>query len=139
VTRNGAGTACAANDQCQSPFFCTNGFCCGSSLCPSCQSCGVAGLQGTCTNVLAGGADPTGTCTGLAQPATSCGNNGLCNGAGGCQNYAAATVCAAASCSSDSTQFTPASLCDGGGNCVPPAMVLTCATPTCNAAAGTCQ
>lgn len=136
ATRNGAGTACAANDQCQSPLFCTNGFCCGSSLCPSCQSCGVPGLQGACTNVPPGGADPTGTCT--AQPATGCGTNGLCNGTGGCQSYGTSTVCAAASCAGDSSAFTTASLCDGAGNCTP-GTTSSCPTQTCSTVGPVCQ
>jgi hypothetical protein len=96
-------------------------------------------LQGTCTNVPAGGADPTGTCTALAQPASSCGNDGLCDGGGGCQNYGPSTVCAAASCSSDDSTFTPASLCDGGGNCVPPAATVSCPMLMCDGTMAGCQ
>jgi len=128
LLRNAMGTACTANDQCQSPLFCTDGFCCGSSSCLlSCVSCGVPGHQGTCTNVPAGGADPTGTCQAVADP-TTCGNNGLCNGTGGCQDYGASTVCAT-TCSGDGTQVLTSS-CDGAGNCGPPVATTTCTSPT---------
>ena len=38
---------------------CTDGVCCGVGACPSCQTCAVPAAQGTCHNVLPGGADPT--------------------------------------------------------------------------------
>jgi hypothetical protein len=111
-----AGIACTANDQCASGH-CTDGFCCGSSLCPSCQSCGVSGSEGICANATAGSTDETGTCK--DQGAVSCGTDGLCNGAGGCQDYGTSTVCATG-CSTvllSVSEFTT-SFCDGGGSCV---------------------
>jgi hypothetical protein len=48
--------------------------------------------------------------------AASCGNNGLCDGAGQCANYAVGTVCANAVCGTK-THYT-SSLCEGPGQCV---------------------
>ena len=50
LPRQGNGVACTVDNQCASNH-CTDGFCCGVTACPSCQSCGVPGCQGTCTNV----------------------------------------------------------------------------------------
>jgi len=109
-----AGAACTADTQCSSGH-CTDGFCCGVSLCPTCQSCGVPGAQGTCTNVAPGAADETGTCKN--QGAATCGNDGVCDGNGACQNYGTSTVCASACALDDLTFIT--SFCDGAGTCVP--------------------
>lgn len=65
------GISCASADQCQS-HNCAEGFCCALASCPSCYSCGVSRVEGTCRLVPSGGADPTGMCA-----------NG-CNGSGGC-------------------------------------------------------
>jgi hypothetical protein len=133
-----AGVACTGNDQCKSGF-CTNGFCCGSSLCPSCQSCGVSGLEGACTNLPAGSADPIGTCTAQISAATTCLLDGLCDGGGGCQNWPSTTLCAT-SCSFDQSQFLR-SFCTGDGACdMTPAdqQVISCPTMACDGTLG-CQ
>ena len=47
------GAACVAGTECFSGN-CTEGFCCASASCASCNSCAVAGKQGTCQPVPAG-------------------------------------------------------------------------------------
>jgi hypothetical protein len=120
---------CTANDQCQSGF-CANGFCCGSSCGLECQSCGVPGSEGTCTNVPAGGVDPTGTCTNAKADPSTCGDDGLCNGSGGCELYQPSTVCLN-TCASDGSSLTP-TYCDGGGNCNQAGLSTPCATNYCS-------
>ena len=135
VPRSLSGVTCSADDQCQSGH-CLNGFCCGSATCPSCQSCGVTGFEGTCTNVPAGGADPTGLCP--AQPAATCGTDGLCDGSGGCQDWPATTRCSAVTCAAGtSTQIVD--FCNGAGACANLAVpIQDCAPLTCDAATGAC-
>ncbi len=120
------GQTCTAATQCASAH-CTEGYCCGSSACPSCQSCAVAGMQGTCTNVGSGDPDPTGTC--VDQGRASCQRNGACNGSGGCALYDTSTVCSA-SCSSLTDLVS--TYCDGAGTCGPATMTTTC-TLVCSA------
>ncbi len=116
VPQSVTGDPCTTGAQCPTGF-CTNGFCCGTSTCASCYSCGVSGSTGTCTAVLPGGADPTGTCTGMKQnDPTTCGLNGLCNGSGGCQHYSTSTMCGSPTCAAGTSEVT-ALFCDGAGSC----------------------
>ena len=84
VGKLGMGASCTLDLQCATSN-CVDGFCCGSASCPSCQSCGVSGREGTCANLPADSLDPMGVCA--DQGAMSCGTNGRCNGAGNCQFY----------------------------------------------------
>ena len=69
--RKATGVACTTADECQT-HLCTEGYCCALASCPSCYSCGIGGVQGTCRLVPNGMPDPTGTCA-----------NG-CDGTGNC-------------------------------------------------------
>ncbi|HMF42348.1 MAG TPA: hypothetical protein VKQ32_16865 [Polyangia bacterium] len=69
--RKPTGLACTTTDECQT-HYCTEGYCCALESCPSCYSCGVGGVQGTCRLVPNGMPDPTGMCA-----------NG-CDGMGNC-------------------------------------------------------
>jgi hypothetical protein len=84
------GSLCSQNNQCVSGI-CAQGRCCGTPCNQLCQSCALQGREGTCSNVNAGGADPTGVCRDDA-----CSNG--CDGAGGCRREAAGTTCGAPSC-----------------------------------------
>jgi hypothetical protein len=124
------GQACTGNSQCTSNH-CLDGFCCGTASCLACQSCGVPGSEGTCTNVPPGGNDPTGSCA--DQGAASCQQNGKCNGAGGCQLYDATTVCLAV-CAVDNSTLT-STFCDGAGTCGPATIgPVSCPTNVCSMA-----
>ena len=48
--------------------------------------------------------------------ATTCGNDGTCNGAGACRKYVIGTQCAAATCTGSTS--TSLRACDGAGVCV---------------------
>jgi hypothetical protein len=128
----GIGTACTTTAQCASGF-CQQNFCCASACSGTCASCGLAGTQGTCTNVPVN-TDPLNACT--AGTAATCGNDGTCDGSGKCRLYAAGTVCAQASCAT--TTFSPARTCDGAGNCQ--AVTSTLCTPyACNTSMNVCK
>jgi hypothetical protein len=82
------GQMCGGNAECGSGK-CTDGVCCASSSCPSCQHCNLDGT-GMCSNAPMGTADP-------ACPAsTAACMNGGCNGSGACTPRAVGTVCGTA-------------------------------------------
>jgi hypothetical protein len=126
------GSACAANSDCNSNF-CAQGYCCNTACTGTCQSCALTNSIGTCTNVPSG-QDPLAQCTDAG--ATSCGNNGFCNGAGACQKYAAGTQCAPATCTG-STQ-APAAVCNGTGTCTPPT-TTSCGAYACDTTNKICK
>jgi hypothetical protein len=114
------GASCSGNGQCTSTL-CIDGFCC-EKPCSGCNACAKAMTgqpDGTCAPVSAGN-DPHKACDDdtTATPAKPCGNDGTCDGKGGCRKVGAGQECGAASCSSNGTTFTPASKCDGNGTCV---------------------
>jgi hypothetical protein len=106
------GRRCAAADQCQSGL-CVSGFCCGSACTGTCQACDVAGLEGTCSPVPAGQSRP-GQCA--AEPPSTCGRDGTCDGRGGCRRYRAGAECVPGSCSGSLERA--ASTCNGAGQCM---------------------
>jgi len=69
------GYPCTLAGQCGSGI-CIDGVCCNGSCLSTCQSCNVAGMVGTCANVLSGQEDPVAT--------TACTGVNSCNGAGMC-------------------------------------------------------
>jgi hypothetical protein len=104
--------------------------------CPSCQTCAFPLLQGSCQNVLAGGADPANACT--DQGPASCGTNGLCNGGGNCARYDISTECMT---SCDATILTPTAthtFCDGAGQCAGLSVLEPCLSLMCTAANAGC-
>jgi hypothetical protein len=85
------GVACAANSECTSNV-CADGYCCATACAGACESCGLAGTLGACTQV-SGALDPHGICAVgacneicqagacAAQPASiACGGVGSCTG-----------------------------------------------------------
>jgi hypothetical protein len=127
------GSLCAHDADCSSNF-CAQGICCNTRCDGVCQSCSVPGMRGTCSAVPNGALDPTGTCR--DQGAQSCGNDGACNGAGGCRKYAGGTICASQTCVNGTK--TLVSTCDGAGTCVPGAS-FACAPYTCAADGANCN
>jgi hypothetical protein len=109
--------------------FCTDGVCCSSGPCGSCNSCAAA-PGGRCSPVAAG-PDPAGLCA--DQGSMSCGTNGLCDGAGKCALHVG-NSCAAPGCSG--SKLLGASTCDGAGNCTPTSTTdctpYACAAGACN-------
>jgi hypothetical protein len=122
------GAICGDGSECASGI-CAQGTCCKTACTGSCLSCALTGSAGTCAPVAAGGRDPAGQCR--DQGAATCAGNGFCNGAGGCQLYAAGTECAPPSCPVGTTTATLARTCDGAGNCKP-AATQSCLPYNCN-------
>ena len=88
---NGEGCTAATASNCASGF-CVDGECCGSAACSgSCQSCAVAGHEGTCAMVVPGTEVP-GSCPGQA-----CGTGGSCNTKNGTA-CSSASACASGFC-----------------------------------------
>jgi len=90
-------------------------------------------MEGMCLPVGSGKADPHKMCADAG--ATSCGKNGLCDGAGACALYPATTVCAAGSCKN--AVLHPTHHCDGKGACVTPTDV-DCTPYRCDPTATAC-
>ena len=112
------GTGCNNHGECGAAGsnLCVDGVCCNTSCTTGCQACSAAkkggGGDGLCGNIAAGN-DPDGDCT--DQTAASCGDNGLCDGAGACQKYPLNTVCGAATCTGNTLT---AQLCNATNMCV---------------------
>jgi hypothetical protein len=122
------GQPCSAATECASGF-CADGVCCASACTGSCRSCALSTSLGTCAPVPLGAGDPHKVC--VDQHASSCGTDGMCDGAGGCHKYPAGTECAAETCASG--VYTPTSTCDANGNCRAPD-AIACAPYVCNGA-----
>ncbi|HEX3698439.1 MAG TPA: PA14 domain-containing protein [Polyangia bacterium] len=105
-------TTCSSDDQCASGF-CQQGVCCASSCTGTCRSCAVPGKAGACINVPAHGSS-AGACTDDGQ--TSCKHDGLCDGAGNCEQYASGLTCGPATCTN--ANVVGISTCNGSGACV---------------------
>jgi hypothetical protein len=124
----GKGQACTAGEQCQSGF-CVDGVCCENACTGRCQYCASPSSRGTCAPVRAGAPDPR-AAAGLTDPALvcqdqgvgTCGNNGRCDGRGGCQRYENGATCRAARCETGPNAETGASICMNG-SCRAPAAI----------------
>jgi hypothetical protein len=126
------GALCTRDDECGGRV-CSQGVCCSSTCNGSCISCALPGSMGVCVPVPPGTADPAGGCR--DEGAASCGNDGTCNGWGGCRKYLPGTVCVAASCTGGIQRLV--STCDGAGHCTAGAE-RACDPYTCNATTGEC-
>jgi hypothetical protein len=110
--------------------YCIDGFCCEEFCDPTdpnnlCKACNVPGFEGRCVLAL-DGTDPRGHCDG--EPESSCGRDGLCDGAGKCRKWNAGTLCAPPMCASGTV--TTAKACDGLGNCIL-GTTYACTPPSC--------
>ena len=108
------GRSCASGTECKSNF-CSQGVCCATNCNGTCKSCSLSATAGTCSNVPVGTSDPQGTCK--DQGVATCGTNGVCDGAGACQRYAAGAICVSSSCATGASTQTNARTCDGAGTC----------------------
>jgi hypothetical protein len=129
----GIGFPCGAAGDCDSGA-CVDGYCCDSLCNPAdpanlCKACNVPGSEGHCVAAQAG-TDPHDQCD--SDAVGTCGHDGLCDGKGGCERFAAGTVCGSATCGGSTITYAPA--CDGNGNCVSPpsssCAPYTCGSPT---------
>jgi hypothetical protein len=112
----GAGDPCLLNSFCANNT-CVDGFCCNMACGAKCQSCNVAGLEGTCSNVPEGFPDTTGaTCSGNnACDGTGTGNS-HCKKANG-QGCGAGSECASGTCTGGTCKGDPGQPCSVGSHC----------------------
>jgi hypothetical protein len=126
------GTACTTGSQCQSAHCAAvDKVCCDTDCAGVCNTC--TATLGTCTPTAVN-TDPHNDCTDQLQP--SCGNTGMCNGAGACQKYASGLVCSTVPvCNSTNSSIVISSVCNGLGMCVPGMQTdckgFLCANATC--------
>jgi hypothetical protein len=122
------GLPCSAAGDCQSNV-CAQGVCCAGPCTDLCKSCAVDGKLGTCSPVPPGKPDVQARCSDMGV--STCGTNGLCDGAAACQKYgdnlicgnqcnpAAATfttsVCSAGMCTAGAPQSCSPYNCDNNG------------------------
>src|SRR6185295_3832885 len=110
VSTKALGAACAGGGECSSGS-CVDGVCCESACGGACQACVASKTtqsDGLCRPV-SNNTDPDNECAQQAQ--SSCGTDGVCDGAGACRKWASGTVCVAAGCTG--TTYTPARTCNG--------------------------
>ncbi len=107
------GEICEAGGECASGN-CVDGVCCASVCDLPCWACAAqihGGADGQCLPAPAG-PDPRGAC--LAEDAATCGDTGMCDGAGTCILHPAGIVCAPPACiDGDYVE----SRCNGDGAC----------------------
>lgn len=106
----GLGCPCTASTRSTvcGVLACVDGVCCESGCGQACHACNVPGSEGTCAP-HPNGTDPDGDCA--ADAASTCGRNGMCDGAGGCARYGAETPC------NDGEACSVGDRCDGSGGC----------------------
>jgi hypothetical protein len=78
------GAACQNGSDCASAF-CADGVCCNVACSGACISCNLIGHEGTCWPLEADVVDTRRICVDMGP--STCGENGLCDGVGGCQRY----------------------------------------------------
>jgi hypothetical protein len=124
----GNGHTCATGGDCDSTL-CVDSVCCASACNGLCETCNLAGKEGTCAPLPAG----TATTSCANQPVSSCGFDGTCDGNGGCRRHPAGVACKPESC--QNAAFMPVSACDGQGTCVS-ASVVDCTPYVCDSTGG---
>jgi hypothetical protein len=129
-----AGAGCNGGEECATGY-CTEGVCCDGACNNTCRSCLGAHTgtrDGQCAPIK-NGIDPYNQCT--AQPASTCQNDGLCNGLGGCRQHVLGTPCRSASCSDGAGGSTssPPGVCNGGGLCQDQGSGANCGAYVCGA------
>jgi hypothetical protein len=132
--KNALGARCSTGSDCLSGN-CVDGRCCTESSCPSCKFCGT---KGTCENTKDGDPDPRGVCVMKKNDdPTSCKEDGLCDGSGGCRFYGTTTQCRFQACAADANMGLLDSFCDGRGNC--DVKVQTCGNFECDPGTKLCR
>jgi hypothetical protein len=118
------GARCGSNSDCGSGF-CIDGACCDSACTGACHACG----GGHCKALARGTSSKD--CP-VQEP---CGNDGTCDGNGGCQKFGTGKTCGKAGCQGDSQ--VAAGKCDGRGGC-DQGKVTGCGTFSCDSGGGQC-
>jgi hypothetical protein len=122
------GQICTSAAGCISGF-CADGVCCDAACTDNCKSCNQPTSLGTCSAIASGANPAHGTCG--PDAVSSCGRDGVCDGAGNCQLYGNTVTCQAGSCDAVANKATADSKCDGAGHCVTPT-AIACDPYVCN-------
>jgi formylglycine-generating enzyme required for sulfatase activity len=157
VVKKTNGTTCSGANQCQSGF-CVDGVCCGTACAGTCMSCGISGIEGTCTLFgnnsdphaecslcqvcngaascvpVANGLDPTDDC--IQSSPVTCGHDGTCDGYGFCRYWDSTTQCLDQSCVGSVLSLP--GLCTGAGDCGDGGL-QSCSPYACNATETDCR
>jgi hypothetical protein len=121
------GATCTTAGQCTSGF-CVDHFCCETACdgkCSSCAGTNTSQKDGTCAPIRAG-IDPRNQCEKVTDP---CGEDGECDGSGGCRLSGSEVVCSPESCTGGI--YTPPRQCDGKGQCAPAFPPASCGAYPC--------
>ncbi|MFH2007115.1 MAG: putative metal-binding motif-containing protein, partial [bacterium] len=105
------GDSCSRDEECTSDH-CVDGYCCDTACDGTCEACDIASSEGTCTPHT-NGLDPDNECSDTGQD--TCGQNGSCDGNGGCALWASGTVCVQQTCTGNTLYLNDT--CDGAGSC----------------------
>jgi len=132
----GQSAPCTTGSECANGL-CVDGVCCNSACTGSCQQCNLGLLAGVCSPVPQGTAPPATHTACTASAASTCQEDGKCDGNGNCELWVNGTSCAGGSCNTATNTAVTGSVCDGAGNCKAPAGV-TCAPFTCAAGGTAC-
>lgn len=131
------GTTCGGDNECTNGH-CVGGVCCQSACTTKCYACSKAATgqdDGLCKPVLAGGSSQ-GMCT---MSGGECGQDGTCDGNGGCRSAKQGTSCGTKAPSCTATNASAAApVCNGAGACSSPSS-QPCGTLQCNPTTGTCK
>ncbi|MBM4353600.1 MAG: hypothetical protein FJ109_07340, partial [Deltaproteobacteria bacterium] len=151
------GQGCVQGNQCKSSF-CIDGVCCETDCSGACRNCAIAGKEGLCSwfdndtdpendcplcevcngagacKKAGAGTDPLSECT--QDPASTCAQNGTCDGAGKCALWNTETVCVQQTCVG--ILKYPNDYCDGKGLCVDSGQV-DCLPYVCNDVGTDCR
>jgi hypothetical protein len=126
----GVGATCRSGADC-TLGFCVDGICCNEACTGSCSACNLPMLGGMCSPVPAGQSPASGHTACPTTAASTCQQDGKCDGKGGCELWANATSCGDGTCDPTSNTAVVGSSCDGLSGCQP-APSVTCAPFKCN-------
>lgn len=123
--------ACSSPADCISGY-CADGVCCDAACTDSCSACNLTNFVGHCSPVSAGSVAVAGHPPCVKAAASTCQQNGLCDGRGTCQFYANGEACAGGTCNAATQMSLTGSSCDGLGSCKS-APALACSPFKCKA------
>ena len=109
----GKAESCGCDRECQTGF-CVDGICCTSACAEICKACNLPSALGDCAFVPPG-VKPTDPLACAATTPATCGQDGTCDGKGGCRQYPRGTECKAGTCEGDG--ISGVLTCDGNGKC----------------------